>query len=116
MAALEMIVEGNEVLARAQFLVPDDPFADADPDEEPDAFTLTDPDTVTFTVRKHERGADTTGYVYGVAGEVSRESAGVYVWALVADDGVWHLHVQGTGACQAAMETSFEVVSSRALA
>lgn len=104
MADLSSYVRGNKVIARAEFRVPDE------------TGPLTDPSTITFTATKQERNATPTTYVYGVASEVIRVSAGIYELALVPAEGTWHVHVQGTGAAYAAMETSFEIRHSRALA
>lgn len=101
---LSSYVRGNEIVVRAEFRFPDEDG------------TLTDPTTVTFTTLLQERDADPTPYVYLTDDEVTREAAGIFELAIIPGEGVWHVHVQGTGACHAAGEISFEIRHSRVLA
>lgn len=75
-----------------------------------------DPDTITFTVKRQTSADAAVAYVYGTAPEATKDSTGVYELALTPGEGVWHVHVQGTGAAYAADETSFEIHHSRVLA
>lgn len=69
--------------------------------------TLTDPTTVTLTVRKPS--GTTTSYTYAAAA-VSRISLGVYRKNLTLDErGVWLFTFTGTGDCQASAEGTVTV-------
>lgn len=100
MAELSVFVRGTKVVVRAEFRV---------------ATVLTDPTTVTFTERERE-ASSSTAYVYGVAAEVTRVSAGIFEFARVPAEGEWYVHVQGTGAAHGAGEIGFKISHSRALA
>ena len=73
---------------------------------------LTDPTTITFRVENPDLTIDT--YVFGVDGEVSHPSVGVYVLDLPAQTqiGVFHYSVTGTGAVEASSEGEFTILPS----
>ncbi len=104
MASITSYVRGNEVVSTAEFRVPDEDG------------TLTNPTAVTFTVREKE--ADTpTAYVFGTAAQDTSPSPGIYKLTLVHDaEGIFHVHVAGTGTVKAAAEGTYEILHSRALA
>lgn len=102
-------VEGNKWITTVEFRVPDENG------------TLTDPTTVVFTATRLNRTASDAGdtptdYTYGTDPEVTRDSAGIYKFALVPADGRWAVHAQGTGAAYGAAEIEFVVTKSKALA
>lgn len=101
--AVSSYVRGNEIVTRAEFRVPDEDG------------TLTDPTTITFTVKLQDRDSTATAYVYGTDSEVTKASTGIYELSLTPGEGTWHVHVQGTGSVQAADETSFQIEHSMVL-
>jgi hypothetical protein len=68
-----------------------------------DAGVLTDPTTVTYTVRTAGGSTDGTDYVYGTDAEVTKSATGIFVLALPIEDDVTHVvRWVGTGAVEAA--------------
>lgn len=102
MPSLSHYMRGSRVVVTAEFRVPDSKGS------------LTNPTTVTFTARL--RGETATAYVYGTDPEVTRPSIGVYELEYEPAEGVWAVHVQGTGTAHAADEIEFVIDHSRALA
>lgn len=102
MPTLSVYTQGNEIVVRAEFRVPDD------------AGVLTDPSTVTFTARK--RSDTGTAYEYGTDSEVTRSSAGIFLLTFIPGPGHWYVHVQGTGTAHAAEKIEFDIDESEALA
>lgn len=100
--AIDVFVRGNQVIAQVSFRVPDE------------AGTLTDPETVTFTVR--QQGTSTRTEYDQDAAEVTNPSVGVWELELEPGAGRWTVHCQGTGAAHAAAEGTFEIPDSGALA
>ena len=75
------------------------------------AGVLTDPTTVTVKIRAPS-GTVTT-YVYGSDAEVVKDSVGVYhVEYTVTAAAIWHVRWNGTGACVASSEVSFNIDAS----
>lgn len=107
--AIEVLVEGNQRVVRAEFRVPDA------------SGTLTNPTTVTFTARKRRESGDKasayapTAYVFGVASEVTNPSVGAFELRFAPAQGTWAVYVAGTGAAHAADEISFVVDRAEAL-
>lgn len=79
---------------------------------DPDDGTAIDPTTVAVTVVKPD-GTSTT-YVFGVDGEVTKTSAGIYKLLVDADqEGVWTVEWFSTGTGQAAEAKQAYVVGSK---
>ena len=78
-------------------------------------FVPTDPTTVTFYLRDPDGTVET--YVFGVDGEITNPSVGVYVFTPPTPDlgGQWHYRAQGTGAVVVAIEGEFSVLASSVL-
>jgi len=101
--SLTIYMQGNKIIGRATFLVPDAEGA------------LTDPSTVVYTARLNDDAAIAAVYTYGVDSEVTRVSLGIFELAFIPDPGVWYVHVQGTGAAHAAGQVRFTIDRSGAL-
>lgn len=99
---IEVFVRGNEVIVRATCKVPDENG------------TLTDPTTITYTVRQQGTEMRTT-YTNG-APEITNPSTGVWELAITPLAGRWTIHCQATGAVKAASEITFKIPESDALA
>lgn len=102
MATLSVYTQGNEIVVRAEFRVPDDEGV------------LTDPSTVTFTARR--RSDTATPYLYLTDSEVTRTSAGIFLLTFLPTPGHWYVHCQGTGTAHAAEKIEFDIDASEALA
>lgn len=113
MPAIEVLVEGNQRIVRAEFRVPDENGV------------LTDPTTVKFTARRRRELGDQpadyapTEYVFGVATEVTKTTGvpnGSFDFRWEPAQGTWAVYVRGTGAAHAAGEISLVVDRAEALA
>ena len=73
---------------------------------------LADPTEVTF---KHKDPSGTVvTLTYIAAAQITRESIGVYSFALALDEaGTWYFRAEGTGTPETAAEMSFEVRTSQ---
>lgn len=114
---LEVLVEGNRRIVRAEFRVPDENGV------------LTDPTTIQFAVRKRrEQGDQPAAYAtttYGPVAmgglptaEISRTPSvptGSFDLTFEPGQGTWWVYVKGTGAAHAAGEISFVVDRAEAL-
>jgi hypothetical protein len=70
---------------------------------------LTDPTTVTLTVKKPD--ASSTSYTYG-ASEIQKASTGNYYKDIELDqEGIWLYRWEGTGDCNAVSENYLQVMS-----
>lgn len=79
------------------------------------AFTVsevaTDPTTVTAKIK--DPSGNISSYVYGVAGELVKDSTGNYHVDVTTDENAeWHYRFEGTGTCVAVEEGSFRVRSA----
>ena len=113
MPALEVLVEGNQRIVRAEFRVPDEDGV------------LTDPTTVTFTARRRREIGDQpadyapTVYTFPASSEVTKTTGvpnGSFDLRFEPEQGTWAVYVKGTGACHAAGEIAFVVDRAEALA
>ena len=74
------------------------------------AGSVTDPTTVTFTVRS-PAGVE-TAYVYGTDSQVTKSSTGVFVLTLpLGQIGDWHIFCRGTGTIAQSIRGLFEIDS-----
>lgn len=95
MASGGMYLEGATVRLQATFKV---------------SGTETDPNTVTLKVK--DPSGTTTSYTYA-AGELTKDSTGVYYKDVTPDDvGAWTYRFIGTGAAAGVDEATFEVQPS----
>ena len=113
MPDIEVLVEGNQRIVRAEFRVPDEDGI------------LTDPTTVTFTARRRREVSDRpadyapTTYVFGTDPEVTKTTGvpiGSFDLKFEPAQGTWAVYVRGTGAAHAATEIAFVVDRAEALA
>lgn len=111
--AVEVRVEGNQRVVRAEFRVPDENGV------------LTDPTLTTFTARRRRELGDQpadyapTVYTFPASAEVTRTSgvpAGSFDFRFEPKQGTWSVYVKGTGAAHAAEEITFVVDRAEALA
>ena len=73
---------------------------------------LTDPTTVTFQLK--DPNDVITTYVYGTDAEVVKSAVGVYYMDVTVSAAVtWHYRIVGTGACIAAVESTFAGIRSQ---
>jgi len=118
MSSIEVLVEGNQRIVRAEFRVPDENGV------------LTDPTTITFTARRRreagDKAADYAPTVYGPhamgalpTAEIKRTPAapnGSFDFTFEPKQGTWAVYVKGTGSAHAAGEIAFVVDRAEALA
>ena len=68
---------------------------------------LNDPSAVTF---KHKDPSGNAATLTHAAGQITRESTGIYYLDLALDEvGTWYFRAEGTGTPQIAAEIAFEV-------
>lgn len=112
MTTVETFMQGSKMIVRVTFETESVPGS-------MEYDTLTDPSTVTFTARRRNpdgRYEEATAYVYGIDSEAQRVSQGVFEFAHEPDPGRWTVHVQGTGNAYGAVEATYEIEESEALA
>ena len=109
---IEVLVEGNQRIVRAEFRVPNE------------LGVLTDPTTVTFTARRRKEQGDApadyapTTYTFPASAEVTKTSGvpnGSFDLRWEPKQGTWAVYVRGTGAAHAAGEITFVVERAEAL-
>lgn len=84
-----------------------------DPEVEDSELALLDPTSVTVKVKRPLTSPQISEYVYGVDGDVKRESVGRYYIDVDANEsGRWTVRFESTGEGQAASEESFRVNES----
>lgn len=115
---IEVLVEGNQRIVRAEFRVPDENGV------------LTDPTTLTFTARRRreigDQPADYAPQAFGPVtmgalptSEIKRTAAvpnGSFDFTFEPEQGAWSVYVKGTGSAHAAEEIAFVVDRAEALA
>jgi hypothetical protein len=75
---------------------------------------VTDPTAVTFRVKRPNAAVTESAYVYGVDSQPTKVSTGVYRLRYdPAEAGLHRVRAEGTGACNADIESEFEVLPSQ---